>query len=394
MKIRYLLAAGLIGASFVLGGCGADLEELSSLLQAAGESEDIEEEPEEEKEEEEEEEQEDDKEDEEEDEKEQDDKESDSEELFSQFIDEKIPAIWESEDTDDVSEVMFSDFVTGSGEWDDCYVIDERVDLDNDGEGELMLGGPYGGIYFDARDGKVYVLASGDGTALVLGYAEYEGQCYITHQDTTHGGRLIYFFDRYNGKGEIEESFTLSAEYFDNEYDHYSKDSNFTFKDEPITMEEFEDLRKEIFGSPTKVEYGKDLGTNFRDYIFDESAEQIVNDGSDEFWDALSAFEGSFTYVGAQDGLDGTLAINRIDIDEFDIDDNNTNGYRFLAFGSNVSFIQDDTLFLEYPENVSASGTADITYYVIARRDYGLIVYTADKDFKNWEYLYTAWIKY
>jgi hypothetical protein len=52
-------------------------------------------------------------------------------------------------------------------EW-DAYSIGEKTDLDNDGENELIINGPYGGIYLDARDNKVYEFASGEGSALIL----------------------------------------------------------------------------------------------------------------------------------------------------------------------------------------------------------------------------------
>jgi hypothetical protein len=52
-------------------------------------------------------------------------------------------------------------------EW-DAYSIGEKTDLDNDGENKLIINGPYGGIYLDARDNKVYEFASGEGSALIL----------------------------------------------------------------------------------------------------------------------------------------------------------------------------------------------------------------------------------
>ena len=37
-----------------------------------------------------------------------------------------------------------------------CLFHWRSEDLDNDGEEELILCGPYGGKYLDARDGEVY----------------------------------------------------------------------------------------------------------------------------------------------------------------------------------------------------------------------------------------------
>jgi len=44
------------------------------------------------------------------------------------------------------SSFYITDLNMDSGEW-DSYSIGEKADLDNDGENELILCGPYGGIY-------------------------------------------------------------------------------------------------------------------------------------------------------------------------------------------------------------------------------------------------------
>ena len=144
-------------------------------------------------------------------------------------------------------EIWFNELPQDPEEWDSYSVSDEKVDLDNDGEDELILNGPYGGMYIDARDGGVYVLAQGEGTAGELGYVVYEGKTYITHRDVSHGGRQVYWFDQYNGTGEVVDSFELSAEYCTIENAQYDSDSDFTFRGEKITMDEYESLLKEIF---------------------------------------------------------------------------------------------------------------------------------------------------
>lgn len=89
-----------------------------------------------------------------------------TEELVDAFINGKISAI-SSEDP--ASVFYITDLKMDSEEW-DSYSIGEKVDLDNDGENELIICGPYGGIYLDARDNKVYEFARGDGTGLTLSY--------------------------------------------------------------------------------------------------------------------------------------------------------------------------------------------------------------------------------
>ena len=126
------------------------------------------------------------------------------------------------------------------------YSVGERIDLDNDGENEQIINGPYGGIYIDARDGKVYVLAEGEGTAGVLFYTNYDNSVWIVHSDTTHVGRQMYWLAKYDGDGNVVDEFGLGAAYWDAPDDKYDENSDFTFRDTKISMEEFEALRKEI----------------------------------------------------------------------------------------------------------------------------------------------------
>lgn len=126
------------------------------------------------------------------------------------------------------------------------YSVGERVDLDNDGEDEQSLNGPYGGMYLDARDGEVYVLAQGEGTAGILFYTHFEDAVWIVHSDTTHGGRQVYWLEKYDGGGKIVDEFKLSAEYWDSPDGRYDENSVFTYREEEITMTEFETLREQI----------------------------------------------------------------------------------------------------------------------------------------------------
>ncbi|SFC47716.1 hypothetical protein [Butyrivibrio sp. YAB3001] len=127
------------------------------------------------------------------------------------------------------------------------YTVGERVDLDNDGVKELIINGPYGGKYLDARDGKVYQLAEGEGTAGQLCYVNYNDKTYICHVDNSHGGREIFLMDQYNGNGAIVDSTSLTAEYWD--YVEFNAEAaQCHFGDEEITVERYLELRNEIFG--------------------------------------------------------------------------------------------------------------------------------------------------
>lgn len=106
----------------------------------------------------------------------------------------------------------------------------------------------YGGKYFDARDGKVYILAEGEGTSGELFYTYYDNAVWIVHSDITHMGRKMYWLTRYDGEGNVTDEFQLSAEYWDSPDSKYDENSDFTYRDEKISMEEYETLRKEIIG--------------------------------------------------------------------------------------------------------------------------------------------------
>ncbi len=75
-----------------------------------------------------------------------------ADELLDRFVNGEVSAhcLYDTAKTFYITELDMD-----SEEW-DAYSIGDREDLDNDGEEELILCGPYGGKYLDARDGEVY----------------------------------------------------------------------------------------------------------------------------------------------------------------------------------------------------------------------------------------------
>ncbi len=163
--------------------------------------------------------------------------------LFDRFLDNEVPAYNpESEES-----FYFADI--SEGDWGYTGDAGNRVDLDNDGEVEQILDGMYGGMYLDVRDGRVVVLATGDGTGEALTYGYYEGKVWICHCDTTHQGRDWFHLDQYDGSGSIVDSFDLNANFFEGDLqDQYDPNDEYTFRDQNISMEQFISLVKEIFG--------------------------------------------------------------------------------------------------------------------------------------------------
>lgn len=168
---------------------------------------------------------------------------SEPEKLLDAFLANEIPAFYE----DGTEAFMRSELDCGEDEI-ELYSVGERTDLDNDGENEQIMSGLYGDIYLDARDERVYILAQGEGTAGWLSYTYYDNAVWIVHSDTTHAGRQMYWLTKYDGAGNVLDEFQLGAEYWDSPDDRYDESSTFVYRDEEISMTEYEALRKEILG--------------------------------------------------------------------------------------------------------------------------------------------------
>lgn len=139
----------------------------------------------------------------------------------------------------------------------ESYSIGERMDLDNDGENEQILYGPYGGMYLDASDGKVkvFVCAEGNAGSLSYAYSESDDAIWIVYSDVMHAGRECHFLEKYSGADNMVETASLEM-YFGKEGATYYVDG------------------REVSKSVYKEEYLKYFGAeNYFDY--DEWLEQI-----------------------------------------------------------------------------------------------------------------------
>ncbi len=165
-------------------------------------------------------------------------------ELFESFVNGETPAYYENGDREPF---YMSDLPNDPNDFTYCSVGD-RVDLDNDGEEELIINGAYGGIYLDARNGKIYVLDEGNGTAWVLSYTEFDGKTWIVHSDVLHGGRERYHFTLYDETGQKADEFDLQKEWENNMDVEDGPDTVYTYCDEKITKEEYDDIRIKLLG--------------------------------------------------------------------------------------------------------------------------------------------------
>ena len=161
-----------------------------------------------------------------------------TEELLDLFINGSISAI-SSEDSTSALYITDLDM--------DSYSIGERVDLDNDGENELIICGPYGGIYLDARDNKVYEFAVGEGDALVLSYVVYNGSTWIMHSNRMNTGYEAYHMEKFEGADNLVAEMSFYEELVDE--DNVEGEEKYILNGTEISYDEYFELCSKIFAT-------------------------------------------------------------------------------------------------------------------------------------------------
>ena len=165
------------------------------------------------------------------------DSEKTAEELFDQFINGSINAV---DSSDSTSTFSITDLEK------DTYSVGEQVDLDNDGENELIINGPYGGMYLDARDNKVYKFAGGDGTAVVLSYTYYNGAVWIMYSNQSSAGFEYYHMGKYGGADHLAAEMNFGEEFDVNNAEAGVK---YTLNETEISYDEYTALCSRIFAA-------------------------------------------------------------------------------------------------------------------------------------------------
>ena len=165
-----------------------------------------------------------------------------SDELLDSFINGLADAV-DSEDL--TSTFSVSDLNMDSEEW-DAYSIGEKVDLDNDGENELIINGPYGGIYLDARDDKVYEFAAGEGTVLILSYTYYNGAVWIMYSNRSSAGFEFYHMEKFEGADNLVAEMNFGEEFDPNNAEAGIK---YTLNGTEISYDEYTELCSKIFAA-------------------------------------------------------------------------------------------------------------------------------------------------
>lgn len=180
---------------------------------------------------------------------------SNSKEVLDDFVSGKIDALCHVEEATDIPEEgfvmrsyvdLYIDFIKG----DDMGYV-QYVDFDNDGEEELIMRDYMGNsIFLDVIGSTVYNVMEAYGTADHAYAAEMDGKRVIVSKDVSHGGRKCYIVKQYDACGCLVDFFRLFASY--DGKDNYSDEDEFEYRDQLITMEEFEGIKDRIKDIPIK----------------------------------------------------------------------------------------------------------------------------------------------
>ena len=165
-----------------------------------------------------------------------------ADELLDSFINGSISAACS---TDLASSFYITDLNMDSEEG-DAYSIGEKIDLDNDGENELIICGPYGGMYLDARDNKVYEFAVADGTALILSYTYYNGAVWIMYSNRSSAGFEFYHMEKFEGADNLVAEMNFGEEFDINNAEAGLK---YTLNGTEISYDEYTELCSKIFAA-------------------------------------------------------------------------------------------------------------------------------------------------
>jgi hypothetical protein len=112
----------------------------------------------------------------------------------------------------------------------------------HDGENELILCEPYGGIYLDARDNKVYEFATGEGTAFALSYVVYNGATWVMYSNRMNAGYESYHMEKFEGADNLVAEINFSE-------DNVEGEEKYTLNGTEISYDEYFELCSKIFAT-------------------------------------------------------------------------------------------------------------------------------------------------
>ncbi len=275
-----------------------------------------------------------------------------AEELLDLFINGKINAI-------DQTDLTASFYIDDLNMY--LYSAGEKVDLDNDGENELVISGPCGGIYLDVRNNKVYKFAEGVDNVLVLSYTYYNGAVWTMYSCRSSAGFEFYHMEKFEGADNLAAEMNFGEELADP--DNVEAGFKYTLNGAEISFEEYTELCSKIFAAEVNTS---------------------ISDGTDK----LENLTGEYHY--STDSGTGKLIIEKT-FYGYDISDYESEvSYRFLADLSNIETIENNRIYIKYPEQVLSDDTVIFTYYILEYNADEINIYYKRSELEEAEFLYQA----
>lgn len=173
----------------------------------------------------------------------------DTQKILDDFVEGKIDALDHVEEITDIPEECFimrsyEDFFEDITAGDENWGSIEYIDFDNDGKEELVMHGYAGAcLFFDAIGDMVYKVLETGSTTDVAYIAEIEGKRVIVRTDLTHTGRQSYRIMKFDACCCLIDWFHLYTEYDET---NYSAEDMFMYRNNEISMEEFESILSSI----------------------------------------------------------------------------------------------------------------------------------------------------
>ena len=179
---------------------------------------------------------------------------SSTREVLEDFISGKIDAVYTVEEVNDIPEESFVmrsyEEIFDAKTLGEGWGSTEYVDFDNDGEEELVIRGYTGNCAFlDVIGDTVYVVIETFFTTDRAHVAEMEGKKVIERADYLYVGRKCYDIFQYDACGCVVDFFGLYAFY---EGSSYTAEDEFWYREQEITMEEFEEMVNSIQDIPSE----------------------------------------------------------------------------------------------------------------------------------------------
>jgi len=120
-----------------------------------------------------------------------------------------------------------------------------------------------------------------------------------------------------------------------------------------------------------------------------KESDEMDSDGKKETaYDVLDSLMGEYSYTLGDET--GKLIIQETS-DGYDISDYESEfSYRFLADSSNIENIENNKIYIKYPEQVFSDDTVDFSYYILEYDTDGIDVYYGETAFEEAQLLYCA----